>query len=281
MQIHKAKGSIKLAGVIGWPVCHSLSPRLHGWWLQRYGVYGAYIPLAVQPVHFSEVTRILGKAGFQGTNVTAPHKESALAVVDEVTPLAQRIGAVNTILYTENGRLLGSNTDSFGFTENLRDRIPDWHASNGPAVILGAGGVARAVIVALLESGVEQIFIVSRSYERAIALVSNVGGPLEVINWSERERILEGAALLVNATILGMIGVEPLAIDLCALPKQAVVIDTVYVPYVTPLLAQASARGNPVVDGLGMLLHQARPGFAAWYGIEPEITSELRDFMLR
>ncbi len=269
-----------IAGVMGWPVWHSLSPRLHRWWLKRYGIEGAYIPLAVQPVHFPEVTRILGKAGFQGTNVTAPHKEAALAVVDEVTPLAHRIGAVNTIVYVENGRLLGSNTDSFGFTENLRDRIPDWHASDGPAVILGAGGVARAVVVALVESGVKQLFIVNRSYERAIALASDIGGPLEVVDWSEREKVLEGAALLVNATILGMIGAQPLTIDIRALPKKAVVIDTVYVPYVTPLLAQASARGNPVVDGLGMLLHQARPGFAAWFGIEPEVTAELRAFML-
>ena len=274
---------MKLAGVMGWPVCHSLSPQLHGWWLQHYGIQGAYIPLAVQPMHFSEVTRVLGKAGFRGANVTMPHKEAALSVMDEATPLAQRIGAVNTIVYTHNDQLIGSNTDSFGFIENLHNRIPDWHVSNadGPAVILGAGGVARAIVAALVDQGVKKLFVVNRSHHRAMILAAHIGGPIEVVDWSEREKVLEGATLLVNATILGMLGVQPLIIDLRALPKRAVVVDAVYVPYFTPLLAQASARGNPVVDGLGMLLHQARPGFAAWFGVDPEVTEELRSFMLK
>ncbi|VBB69540.1 Shikimate 5-dehydrogenase I alpha [invertebrate metagenome] len=280
MQLHKGTSGTKLAGVIGWPIWHSRSPRLHSWWLKRYGIDGAYVPLAVRPCHFSEVVRALGKAGFQGMNVTVPHKEAALTIVDEATPLARRIGAVNTIVCADGGRLLGANTDSFGFTENLRENRPDWRVCDGPVVVLGAGGAARAIVSALVDGGVQQLFLVNRSYQRAQTLAADIGGPIEIISWSERAKILAGASLLVNTTTLGMMNSQPLEIDLGALPETAVVMDAVYTPLKTHLLAIAAERGNPIVDGIGMLLHQARPSFAAWFSLDPEVTAELRAFML-
>ncbi len=273
-------GRAKLAGVIGWPVAHSRSPRLHGWWLERYGIDGAYVPLPVQPAHFAEVVRALGRAGFLGVNVTIPHKEAALATVDEATLSAWRIGAVNTIICDGDSRLFGLNTDGPGFIENLCDCWPCWRGSSGPAVVLGAGGAARAIVAALVEKGVPRLFLVNRSRQRAESLVADIGGPVEIIGWPYRAAVLEGASLLVNTTTLGMTGAPPLELDLTALPQTALVADIVYAPLVTPLLAVAQARGNPVADGMGMLLHQARQGFAAWFGVEPEITAELRAVML-
>ena len=274
-------GRAMLAGVVGWPVSHSRSPRLHGFWLRQYRIDGAYLPLPVRPESLAAALRALPLLGFKGANVTVPHKEAALTIVDRASAAARRIGAVNTIIVEADGSLEGRNTDGFGFRENLRSHRPDWRPTAGPAVLLGAGGAARAVAVALLEDGVPEIRLVNRTVDRAERLAREIDGPFRVCPWADRGTVLADAALLVNTTTLGMTGQPPLDLDLAALPTDAVVNDIVYAPLETPLLAAARARGNPVVDGLGMLLHQARPGFAAWYGIEPEVTPALRAFILR
>jgi shikimate dehydrogenase len=265
---------------MGWPVCHSRSPRLHGYWLRRYGIDGSYIPLPVHREDLAAALRALPKLGFVGVNVTVPHKEAALATVDRVSAEARRMGAVNTVVVAADGTLEGRNTDGFGFIENLRSSVAGWRATAGPAAIVGAGGAARAVAAALIDAGVPGLRLINRTVERAERLAGDVGGPIQVYGWPERAAAMADAALLVNATTLGMTGQPPLELDLASLPTAAVVNDVVYSPLVTPLLAAAKARGNRVVDGLGMLLHQARPGFAAWFGIEPEVTPELRQFVL-
>ena len=280
-------GKARLAGVLGWPVSHSLSPRLHGYWLQRYGIDGAYLPLAAPGGALERVVGALADLGFRGFNVTLPHKEPMLALCDEVTPEARRIGAVNTVVI-DGGRLLGGNSDAFGFAENLRAAAPDWRPAAGPAAVIGAGGAARAVIAALQDLGLPEIRLVNRTEARAEALAAALADPLadparppiRVLPWAERGAALEAAGLLVNTTTLGMAGQPPLDLALDALPAGALVTDIVYTPLETPLLGAARARGNPTVDGLGMLLHQARPGFEAWFGRAPEVTAELRAVLL-
>jgi shikimate dehydrogenase len=274
-------GRARLAGVMGWPVGHSLSPKLHGFWLERHGIDGAYVPLAVAPDDFSQALRMLPRMGFAGVNVTVPHKEAALVAVDRADPLARRIGAVNTVVVEADGALIGSNTDAYGFMENLLAGAPGWIPTSGAAMILGAGGAARAVAVALLDAGANALRVVNRTESRAEALVRDLDGAVKVVPWEHRSASLADAALLVNTTTLGMTGQPPLDLDLAALPPEAVVSDIVYTPLETALLTAARARGNPVVDGLGMLLHQARPGFAAWFGVEPEVDDALRDFVLQ
>jgi shikimate dehydrogenase len=264
---------------MGWPVAHSRSPRLHGYWLSRHGIDGAYLPLPVRPERFTAALRALPLLGFAGANVTVPHKEAALAGVDRATPEARRIGAVNTIVIDADGALEGRNTDAFGFIENLHAAVSGWRAARGPAVILGAGGSARAVACALVEDGAPEIRLINRTAGRAERLAADIGGPFRIYGWGERATALADAALLVNTSTLGMAGQPPLELDLAPLPPAAVVNDIVYTPLETPLLAAARRRGNSVVDGLGMLLHQARPGFAAWFGVEPEVTAELRRFV--
>lgn len=270
-------GKAKLAGVLGWPVGHSRSPRLHGYWLEQLGIDGTYVPLPVAPENFEKVFRALPAMGFRGANVTVPHKEQALVLSDEVEPLARRIGAVNTLVCRDDGSVLGLNTDAFGFLRNLQTGS-NWQAQSGPAVVLGAGGAARAVIAALVDEGVGEIRLVNRSVERAEKLAADIGGPIIVQSWDKLD--LEGAGLLVNTTSLGMAGQPALDIDLSALPIDAVVNDIVYAPLMTPLLLAAQQRGNPVVDGLGMLLFQAVRGFTRWFGQEPQVTPQLRDFVL-
>jgi shikimate dehydrogenase len=274
-------GHSRLAGVIGWPVSHSRSPRLHGFWLRQYGIDGAYMALPVHPQKLDQALRALPVLGFAGVNITLPHKEAALALVDRSTAEARRIGAVNTVIVGDDGLLEGRNTDGFGFLENLRAVLPGWRAERGPAVLLGAGGSARAVAAALLEAGAPEIRVVNRGAERSRRLAEDLGGPFRLFTWAETAAALAGAALLVNTTMLGMIGQPVLDLDLSPLPREAAVNDIVYAPLETPLLARARARGHPVVDGLGMLLHQARPGFAAWFGVEPAVTPELRRFVAR
>lgn len=273
-------GQARLAGVMGWPVVHSRSPQLHGHWLARYGIDGVYVPLAVPAEHFPQALRLLPNLGFSGVNITVPHKETALAVVDEADDLARRIGAVNTVVVREDGSLLGTNTDAFGFSENLKSAAPDWSAAAGPAVIIGAGGAARAVGVALLDAGAPSIVLVNRTRERAEALALELGPAATVAHWVDRARVLETASTLVNTTSLGMDGQPALELDLSALSGGALVSDVVYAPLETTLLAEARARGNSVVDGLGMLLHQARPSFKAWFGADPEVDEELRRHVL-
>jgi shikimate dehydrogenase len=266
-------GAARVAGVMGWPVKHTRSPQLHGFWLEKYGIDGAYVPLAVARNDLPAALRSLHVLGFVGVNLTVPHKEPALVVVDHLDPLARRVGAVNTVVVRSDGSLEGSNTDVFGFVENIRDGAPGW-SPTAPAVVIGAGGAARAVIVALLDAGVRTVRIVNRTRDRAARLAEEFGAT--AYDWDNRSKALEGAGLLVNTTTQGMAGQPALDIDLAALPKSAVVNDIVYVPLETPLLAEARRRGNPVVDGLGMLLHQARPGFRAWFGVDPAVTPELR-----
>jgi shikimate dehydrogenase len=266
---------MKLAGVIGWPVGHSRSPRLHGYWLERYGIDGAYVPLEVKPQDIEPALRALPKLGFAGANVTVPHKEAAHRIADSRDAFAERTGAVNTIV-VQNGKLAGSNTDGYGFIQNLCASVPGWSAAKGPAVIIGAGGAARAIAAALQDERAPEIRIVNRTRARADALVAALGRPLAAADWAARANALKDAALLVNATTQGMKGAGELDLPLAALPADAVVNDIVYVPLLTPLLAAAAARGNRAVDGLGMLLHQAVPGFAAWFGRTPEVDAALR-----
>ena len=272
-------GAARLAGVLGWPVAHSRSPQLHGHWLAHYGIDGAYVPLAVRPENLETAVRGLVALGFRGANVTIPHKEAVLALCDSLSPRAERIGAVNTLVFEETG-IAGDNTDGFGFLANLRQEAPDWQASAGPAVVLGAGGAARAILVALLDAGVPAVRLLNRTRARAETLAAELGGPIEVVDWEARRGALEGANLLANTTALGMTGKAPLDLDLALLPADALVTDIVYAPLETPLLAEAKQQGNATVDGLGMLLHQARPGFQAWFGVEPEVTPALRQAVL-
>jgi len=272
-------GKAQLAGVIGWPVSHSLSPRLHGYWLRQHGIDGAYLPLPVRPEALSPVIASLAELGFRGINVTIPHKQAVLKLCTKLDPTAERIGAVNTVVFQDGG-LHGSNSDAFGFLENLYQSAPDWRPTAGPAVVLGAGGAARAVIVALLDAGTPSIHLVNRTLARAEDLAAEFGDTVHPHPWDDIADAFFGASLLVNSTSLGMTGQPPLKLDLTGLPRAALVTDLVYTPLETPLLAAAKARGHSVVDGLGMLLHQARPGFEAWFGFRPNVTEELRRFVL-
>jgi len=274
-------GRARVAGVIGWPITHSLSPRLQNCWLDRYGIDGAYVPLGVRPEDAEAAMRMLPRLGFAGFNVTAPHKQAAYLIVDERTPLAARMGAVNTVIIDAQGRMTGDNTDGYGYIESLRQTVPDWRGNEGPAVVIGAGGGARGVVAALLDSGTPELRLINRNQARAEVLAEELGGPITVVPWDGRHAALEGAAFLVNVSSAGMIGNPPLDLDLAKLPMAAVVSDIVYVPLETPLLKQARARGNPTVDGIGMLLHQARPGFRAWFGVDPAVDDDLRSFVLK
>jgi shikimate dehydrogenase len=273
-------GKARVAGVMGWPVGHSRSPRLHGHWLAEHGIDGAYVPFAVPPDRLEAAVRGLAALGLRGCNVTVPHKEAVIAHLDRIDATARATGAVNTIKVEADGTLSGTNTDVFGFMENLRDGAPDWTGAGSTAVVIGAGGAARAVAWALCEAGVTQVRVVNRSLDRAERLAADIGGAVRAVAWQDRADALDGADLLVNTTTQGMQGQPPLDLRLDALPRTAVVNDIVYVPLQTPLLAEAAGRGNRVVDGLGMLLHQARPGFAAWFGIEPSVSPALRAAVL-
>ncbi len=274
----KIAGTTRLAGIMGWPVAHSRSPLLHGFWLDETGTDGAYVPLPVRPEHIEQALRALPILGFRGCNLTIPHKQAALRIADRVESSARRIGAVNTIIVAPDGTLDASNTDVFGFRENLREAVPDWQPAVGPAVVLGAGGSARAVVAALTDAGATEIRIVNRTLARAKIMARDLETPATRITahpWSEASNVQRHAGLLVNTTSLGMTGEPPLVLDLL-LPPTAPVVDIVYVPLETDLLTAARRRGNPVVDGLGMLLHQGRPGFEAWFGASVRVTPELR-----
>ena len=276
-------GGTRLAGIMGWPVAHSRSPALHNFWIEEHGIDGAYVPLPVRPEQLAGALRALPVLGFRGCNLTLPHKQAALSMVDRVEPLARRIGAMNTVIVAADGSLEGRNTDIFGFRENLRERAPDWKPTAGPAVVLGAGGAARAVVAALSEARVEEIRIANRTPARAEQLADDLAIPatrMTVHSWDERNEVLRDAGILVNTTSLGMAGEPALELDLSLLPVTAVVVDIVYVPLETALLATARERGHSVVDGLGMLLHQGRPGFEAWFGSPVKVNRELRAAVL-
>ena len=277
-------GTIR-AGVMGWPISHSRSPVLHGHWLKRYGIDGSYVAIPVRPDDLGPALRALPGKGFAGVNLTVPHKELAMDIVDRVDTVGARIGAVNTIVVGVDGTLAGTNTDAYGFIENLRQGAGgslDWWRAR-PAVVLGAGGASRAVVVALCDAGLTALRLVNRTRdrtERLAELVDRCGGAAQVVDWEDRAAALDGAGLLVNSTTLGMQGAPPLDLTLDALPVDALVHDIVYAPLETGLLAAARARGNQVVDGIGMLLYQAQPAFEAWFGRRPAVDADLRAAVL-
>jgi shikimate dehydrogenase len=265
----------RLAGVMGWPVAHSRSPILHNHWIEEHGLRGAYVLLPVQPEKIEQALRALPVLGFAGCNLTIPHKVAAVAIVDHLEPLALRIGAANTIVVGADGSLTGRNTDAFGFIQSLRDAQPSWRADTGPACVVGAGGAARAVIAGLLDAGAKEILLSNRSDAKAVDTAQEFGPLVQAVPWGERHASLEGVALLVNTTNQGMHDQPALDLRLSALPKAALVSDIVYVPLETPLLQEARRRGNMTVNGLGMLINQARPAFETWFGQLPAISPAL------
>ena len=265
-----------LAGVMGWPVMHSRSPKLHNYWFERYGLAGTYVPLAIRPEGLEAALRALPALGFAGCNLTIPPQEQALRIVDHADARARRIGAISCVTVNADGSLTGTNNDWYGFVENLREAFPGWRADAGPAVVIGAGGASRAVVDALIHEGAKEIRLINRTKARAESLAAALGGPVTVLGWDERHRALEGAALLVNTTSQGMVGNPPLDLALDALPRTAEVCDIIYIPGETPLLKAARERGARTVNGLGMLLHQGRPAWRSWFDREVEVTAELR-----
>lgn len=271
---------IPLAGVIGHPIAHSKSPQVHGHWLRTYGLAGHYIPMDVSNEDLESVLKALPKMGFVGANVTLPHKERVLDLVDQVTDRATLIGAVNTLIFRDDGTAIGDNTDGYGFVENLRQGAPNWQPEAGPAVVLGAGGAARAVVASLLDAGVPEILISNRTRVRADKLRADFGTRLKVVEWVQAGNILENGATVVNTTSLGMSGKPELRVPLDGLSKDAVVTDLVYNPMKTNLLVEAEQQGCTIVDGLGMLLHQAVPGFERWFGVRPDVDDATRQAAL-
>ena len=271
---------IPLAGVIGNPVAHSRSPLVHGHWLKKYGIAGHYVPLHVETTELEQVLRTLPKMGFVGANVTIPHKEQIMENADQVTDRATLIGAANTLIFRPDGSILADNTDGYGFLTNLHQSAPDWDPASGPAVVFGAGGASRAVIASLLEAGVPEILLSNRTRERADQFRNEFGSRIKVVDWVQVGNVVEQAALLVNTTSLGMVGKPRLRVPLDGLRKDTVVTDLVYTPLKTEMLQWAEDVGCTTVDGLGMLLHQAVPGFERWFGTRPEVDDDTREAAL-
>jgi len=264
-----------IAGLVGWPVAHSRSPVIHNHWLARYEIPGRYVLFPVPAERLVDALRGLSALRLRGCNITTPHKQAVMPLVDDVDPLAKRIGAVNTIVVQEDGSLRGFNNDGNGFVQSIRDARPDWRPDAGPIAIIGAGGAARAVVASLADQGAREIRVVNRTYERACELQALFGPPVSAVRWNARADALAGVALVANATNQGMGGKSALDLALDRLTADAIVADLIYTPPETPLLAAARKRGNPTVNGLGMLLNQARPAFNAWFGVTPQITPEL------
>jgi shikimate dehydrogenase len=272
---------IPLAGVIGSPIAHSKSPQIHRHWLKTYGIAGHYIPMDVAPDDLNDVIRMLPRMGFVGVNITIPHKEKVMEIADLVTDRAILIGAANTLIFRKDGKIHADNTDGYGFLENLRAGAPHWDPHNGPAAVLGAGGAARAVISSLLDAGVPEIRLSNRTRVRADNLIQDFGSRVRVHDWVQAGNMIDDAALLVNTTSLGMIGKPELRVPLDGLRAEMVVTDLVYAPLKTRMLATAEEVGCVTVDGLGMLLHQAVPGFERWFGTRPEVDRGTRAAALR
>jgi shikimate dehydrogenase len=272
--------SIPLAGVLGSPVAHSRSPALHGYWLRKYGLRGHYVPLEVSQADLEDVLRAMPRMGFVGANVTIPHKETALRLADVVSDRAALIGAANTLIFRPDGKIHADNTDGYGFLENLRQGVPGWRADAGPCAVLGAGGAARAVVASLIEAGAEEIRLTNRTRNRAEALRTEFGTKVVVHDWVQAGNAIEGAATVVNTTSLGMEGKSEFRVPVDGLSPDAVVTDLVYAPLDTALLVRAREIGCRTVDGLGMLLHQAVPGFERWFGVKPEVDEALRKAVL-
>ena len=269
-----------LAGVVGWPIAHSKSPIIHGHWLQRYRIKGHYVPLGINAPDFEGALRALPKLGFAGVNITIPHKERALSIATKITDRAAAIGAANTITFQNDGGILADNTDGVGFINNIRQQAPTWDAATGPAIVLGAGGAARAVISSLLAEGAPKVIVSNRTISRAEMLCDHFGAAVEVREWSGVSDVFAGAATIVNATPLGMVGQPELKVNFSRAPASVLVTDIVYNPLRTEFLRLAEERKLAIVDGLGMLLHQAVPGFYTWFGTMPEVDDELRSAVL-
>ena len=265
-----------LAGVMGWPVMHSRSPMMHNYWFKKHGLAGTYVPLAIRPEHLSAALRGLHPLGFAGVNVTIPHKQEAMKMVHEVDTLAKSIGAISCVIVRSDGSLAGTNNDCYGFIHAVRQEQPGWQADAGPVVVIGAGGGSRAVCYGLAQEGAREIRVVNRTLARAKGIAQEFGGPISALPWEQRHEVLGGAAMVVNTTSCGMVGQPALDIELDKLPQSALVADIIYIPLETPFLAAARRRGNSTINGLGMLLNQGRPAWKAWFGIEPEVTAELR-----
>ncbi len=270
-----------MAGVIGCPIAHSKSPQLHRHWLTRYGISGHYMPMHVEPEDLKSVVRMMPRMGFVGANVTIPHKQAIMGIADKVTDRARLMGAANTLIFREDGSIVADNTDGYGFITNLHDGAPDWVPGSGPATVFGAGGASRAVVASLIEAGVPEIRLTNRTRERAEDLAATFGKSIKVVDWVQAGNIIEDAALVVNTTSLGMTGQRALRVPLDGLQPGTVVTDLVYTPLKTDLLLAGEAADCTVVDGLGMLLHQAVPGFERWFGHRPEVDDEVRAAVLR
>ena len=270
-----------LAGVMGWPVMHSRSPMIHNYWLRQHDLAGTYVPLAIRPEGLAAALRSLHPLGFAGCNVTIPHKQQAMTIADEVDAAAKRIGAISCVTVRSDGSLAGSNNDAYGFIRNLRQEQPGWRADAGPVVVIGAGGGSRAVCYGLAQEGVKEIRLVNRTLARAKGVADEFGSPIRALPWEQRNDVLEGAAMVVNTTSQGMVGQTALDIRLDKLPKNALAADIIYIPLETPFLAAARQRGNRTINGLGMLLHQGPLAWKLWFGIEPQVTAELRSLVER
>ena len=266
---------------MGWPVMHSRSPMLHNYWFKQHGLAGTYLPLAIRPEGLAAALRALHPLGFAGCNLTIPHKQEAMKIVDEVDPLAKAIGAISCVIVRSDGSLAGTNNDCYGFIQAVKKEQPGWRADSGPIVVIGAGGGSRAVCYGLAQEGAKEIRLVNRTLDRAKGIAEEFGGPIKTLAWEQRHDALEDAAMVVNTTSCGMVGQPVLDIKLDKLPKTALAADIIYIPLETPFLAAARKRGNRTVNGLGMLLNQGRPAWKAWFGIEPEVTVELRAMVER
>lgn len=264
-----------MAGVMGWPVMHSRSPMIHNFWFKQQGLAGSYVPLAIKPEGLEAALRALHPLGFSGCNVTIPHKQEAMKIVDEIDESARKIGAISCVTVRPDGTLLGSNNDAFGFIRNVQHSEPTWQADAGPIVVIGAGGGSRAVCYGLIEAGAKEIRLVNRELTRAEVVATEFGAVIKAYPWASRHDVLAGAAMLVNTTSQGMVGQTALDLSLDKLPTTALVTDIVYIPLDTPLLVAAKARGNRTVAGLGMLLHQGPLAWQKWFGLEPAVSDEL------
>lgn len=272
---------IPVVAVLGHPINHSKSPRLHNFWLSKFGVNGYYIPLDIDPINFEKHIRSLPRLGFVGANVTIPYKEKILKVADKISDRAAIIGAANTLTFLSDGKIYADNTDGYGFIQNIKSQYKDWTAKDGMSVVFGAGGASRAILGALIEDGANEIVLANRTRSRADQLRSDFGAKIKVVDWMKVHNYLDDAATVINTTSLGMIGKEDLPISLDKLKKNTLVTDIVYTPLKTPLLAYASKNGCRIVDGLGMLIYQAIPGFERWFGIKPTDSPDLRELLLR
>lgn len=273
--------TIPVAAVIGHPVNHSRSPRMHNFWLAHFGLEGYYIPLDIDPKKFERSIRNLPELGLVGANITIPYKEKVLKIADKISDRAALVGAANTLTFLQNGGIYADNTDGYGFLQNIKSKYKDWSARDGITVVFGAGGASRAILAALIEDGASDIILANRTRSRADQLRSDFGAKIKVVEWMKIQNYLSEASTIINTTSLGMVGKTDLPIPLNALKKNTLVTDIVYTPIETHLLATAAKMGCRTVDGLGMLIHQAIPGFERWFGIKPGDSQALRELLIK